>query len=95
MTDLLKELLTSTYSQTVKDNEEDFKTVLFVITKLVSTLVAKKIITEDEMNFILELEAEEKEQKDQILLFCRKKHLEILLFFRILVLKKHLEIFWT
>lgn len=61
MTDLLKELLTSTYSQTVKDNEEDFKTVLFVITKLVSTLVAKKIITEDEMNFILELEAEEEE----------------------------------
>lgn len=59
MTDLLKELLTSTYSHTVKDNEEDFKTVLFVITKLVSTLVAKKIITEDEMNFILELEAEE------------------------------------
>lgn len=62
MTDLLKELLTSTYSQTVKDNEEDFKTVLFVITKLVSTLVAKKIITEDEMNFILELEAEEEEE---------------------------------
>lgn len=61
MTDLLKELLTSTYSHTVKDNEEDFKTVLFVITKLVSTLVAKKIITEDEMNFILELEAEEEE----------------------------------
>lgn len=61
MTDLLKELLTSTYSQTVKDNEEDFKTILFVITKLVSTLVAKKIITEDEMNFILELEAEEEE----------------------------------
>lgn len=61
MTDLLKELLTSTYSQTVKDNEEDFKTVLFVVTKLVSTLVAKKIITEDEMNFILELEAEEEE----------------------------------
>lgn len=61
MTDLLKELLTSTYSQTVKDNEEDFKMVLFVITKLVSTLVAKKIITEDEMNFILELEAEEEE----------------------------------
>lgn len=61
MTDLLKELLTSTYSQTVKDNEEDFKTVLFVITKLVSTLVAKKIITEDEMNFILELETEEEE----------------------------------
>ena len=61
MTDLLKELLTSTYSQTVKDNEEDFKTVLFVITKLVSTLVAKKIITEDEMNFILELKAEEEE----------------------------------
>lgn len=61
MTDLLKELLTSTYSQTVKDNEEDFKTVLFVITKLISTLVAKKIITEDEMNFILELEAEEEE----------------------------------
>lgn len=61
MTDLLKELLTSTYSQTVKDNEEDFKTVLFVVTKLVSTLVAKKIITEDEMNFILELKAEEEE----------------------------------
>lgn len=61
MTDLLKELLTSTYKQTVKDNEEDFKTVLFVITKLISTLVAKKIITEDEMNFILELEAEEEE----------------------------------
>lgn len=61
MTDLLKELLTSTYSQTVKDNEEDFKTVLFVVTKLVSTLVAKKIITEDEMNFILELETEEEE----------------------------------
>lgn len=61
MTDLLKELLTSTYSQTVKDNEEDFKTVLFVVTKLVSTLVAKKIITEDEMNFILKLEAEEEE----------------------------------
>lgn len=61
MIDLLKELLTSTYSQTVKDNEEDFKTILFVITKLVSTLVAKKIITEDEMNFILELEAEEEE----------------------------------
>lgn len=61
MTDLLKELLTRTYSQTVRDNEEDFKTVLFVITKLVSTLVAKKIITEDEMNFILELEAEEEE----------------------------------
>lgn len=61
MTDLLKELLTSTYSQTVKDNEEDFKMVLFVVTKLVSTLVAKKIITEDEMNFILELEAEEEE----------------------------------
>lgn len=61
MTDLLKELLTSTYSQTVTDNEEDFKTILFVITKLVSTLVAKKIITEDEMNFILELEAEGEE----------------------------------
>lgn len=61
MTDLLKELLTRTYSQTVKDNEEDFKTILFVITKLTSTLVAKKIITEDEMNFILELEAEEEE----------------------------------
>lgn len=61
MTDLLKELLTSTYSQTVKDNEEDFKMILFVVTKLVSTLVAKKIITEDEMNFILELEAEEEE----------------------------------
>lgn len=61
MTDLLKDLLTSTYSQTVEDNEEDFKTVLFVITKLVSTLVAKKIITEDEMNFILELKTEGEE----------------------------------
>ena len=51
-TGLLKDL----YERTLHDNNEDFQKAYFVVVKLVSLLKLKGLLTEEDQNFILEIE---------------------------------------
>lgn len=53
MKELLREMFNDTYSQTVKDNKEDYMSLYGIIAKLVSCLKVKELLTDDEMEFIL------------------------------------------
>lgn len=54
--ELFLELLTDTYKRTIDDNQEDFETTMWVISKLCAYLLSKKILTEEEIKIIMQLE---------------------------------------
>lgn len=56
MKEILYELLTDTYKKTVQDNQKDFETIMIVIAKLCSVLKFKGILTEEEIEMIVNIE---------------------------------------
>ena len=52
-------LLKDLYERTLHDNNEDFQKAYFVVVKLVSLLKLKGLLTEEDQNFILEIEGVE------------------------------------
>lgn len=51
----LLDLFSDTYKRTINDNQEDFKIIMIVITKLCSVLKLKGILTEEEMELIVDI----------------------------------------
>lgn len=62
--EILKELLTDTYTRTVKDNEEDFSLTYYIIWKMANALLMKELITEKEYRHILEIKNKEEREKE-------------------------------
>lgn len=61
MTEELKKWIgdfaTDIYERTVRDNEEDVKMLMCVITKLAAYLIAKGVLTPEELKDIVDLKA--------------------------------------
>ena len=57
--DKLAEIVTATYKQCVEDNLEDNKQMFWNVCKLAGMLVAKGIITQEEMNELMKMEVPE------------------------------------
>lgn len=61
MTEELKKWIgdftTDIYERTVRDNEEDVKMLMCVITKLAAYLIAKGVLTSEELKDIVNLQA--------------------------------------
>ena len=49
------DLITHTYKQTVQDNAEDFQRQYCLLSKLVSLLKLKNILTDEEIKYILDV----------------------------------------
>ncbi len=58
MKDTLQDLFMDTYRQTVEDNKEDFIKSYNTIVKLCTYLVAKNVLTQDEVSKILDFNVE-------------------------------------
>ena len=52
----LAELFNDTYKRTVEDNKEDFMVIFGVISKLCSVLKYKKILNDEEIKIILDID---------------------------------------
>ena len=55
MKEVLLELLTDTYKKTIEDNQKDFETIMIFIAKLCSVLKLKGILTEEEIEMIVDI----------------------------------------
>ena len=64
MKEILKELLTETYAKTVKDNEEDFTTMYYVIWKMANLMFTKCWITEEEYKQVLDIKNKDEREKE-------------------------------
>ncbi len=62
--EILKELLIDVYSNTVKDNEEDFSTIYYIVWKMANLMLIKGWITEEEYKQILEIKNKEERDKE-------------------------------
>lgn len=62
--EILKELLIDVYSNTVKDNEEDFSTMYYIVWKMANLMLIKGWITEEEYKQILEIKNKEERDKE-------------------------------
>lgn len=62
--EILKELLIDVYSNTVKDNEEDFSTIYYIIWKMANLMLIKGWINEKEYKQILEIKNKEERDKE-------------------------------
>ena len=62
--EILKELLIDVYSNTVKDNEEDFSTMSYIVWKMANLMLIKGWITEEEYKQILEIKNKEERDKE-------------------------------
>ena len=51
----LIDVITNTYKQTVQDNAEDFQRHYWLLSKLVSLLKLKNILTDEEIKYILDV----------------------------------------
>lgn len=54
----LAELFNDTYEMTVEDNKEDFIKIMGVISKLVTYLIVKNVLTQEEVSKILDLDTD-------------------------------------
>lgn len=63
---LIRELLTDTYTRTVKDNEEDFTLVYYLIWKIGTMLVSKKIINMNELEEMLKIDGTKSEIEQEM-----------------------------
>ena len=59
----LLEACTFTYERSVKDNEEDFTCLFEMFVSLMSVLKARGVLTEEEINAILEVPERKLEEK--------------------------------
>lgn len=64
MKEILKELLTDIYARTVKDNEEDFSTMYYIVWKMANLMLIKGWITEEEYKQILEIKNKDEREKE-------------------------------
>ena len=64
MKEILKELLTDTYTRTVRDNEEDFSTMYYIIWKMANLMLIKSWINKEEYKQILEIKNKEERDKE-------------------------------
>lgn len=65
--DKLAEIITATYEQCVKDNMDDSKQMFWNVCKLAGMLVAKGVITQEEMNELMKMEVpEDKDVLDKV-----------------------------
>lgn len=64
MKEILKELLTDTYTRTVRDNEEDFSTMYYIVWKMVNLMLMKGWINKEEYKQILEIKDKEEREKE-------------------------------
>lgn len=62
--EILKELLTDTYVRTVKDNEEDFSIMYYIVWKMANTMLIKDLINKEEYKQILEIKDKEERDKE-------------------------------
>lgn len=60
----MKELLTDIYARTVKDNEEDFSTMYYIVWKMANLMLIKGWITEEEYKQILEIKNKDEREKE-------------------------------
>lgn len=60
----MKELLTDIYARTVKDNEEDFATMYYIVWKMANLMLIKGWITEEEYKQILEIKNKDEREKE-------------------------------
>ena len=60
----LKELLVDVYARTVKDNEEDFSTMYYIVWKMANLMLIKGWITKEEYKQILEIKNKEERDKE-------------------------------
>ena len=63
MKEILKELLTDTYTRTVRDNEEDFSTMYYIVWKMANLMLMKGWINKEEYKQILEIKDKEEREK--------------------------------
>lgn len=52
----LFELFNDTYKRTVEDNKEDFMKIIGIVSKLCCYLIAKNILTQEEVSKILDID---------------------------------------
>ena len=64
MKEILKELLTDVYANTVKDNEEDFSTIYYIVWKMANLMLIKDLINEEEYRQVLEIKNKEEIDKE-------------------------------
>lgn len=64
MKEILKELLTDIYARTVKDNEEDFSTMYYIVWKMANLMLIKGWIAEEEYKQILEIKNKDEREKE-------------------------------
>ena len=62
--EILKELLTDTYVRTVKDNEEDFSIMYYIVWKIANTMLIKGLINKEEYKQALEIKNKEEREKE-------------------------------
>lgn len=60
----LKELLVDVYARTVKDNEEDFSTMYYIVWKMANLMLIKGWITKEEYKQILEIKNKDERDKE-------------------------------
>lgn len=60
----LQKLLIETYTRTVDDNKEDFSRIYYIAWKMASVLLTKKLITEEEYRYILEIKNKEEIEEE-------------------------------
>ena len=64
MKEILKELLTDIYTRTVRDNEEDFSTMYYIVWKMANLMLMKGWINKEEYKQILEIKDKEEREKE-------------------------------
>lgn len=64
MKEILKELLIETYARTVKDNEEDFSIMYYIVWKMANMMLIKGLINKEEYKQILEIKNKEERDKE-------------------------------
>ena len=60
----MKELLTDIYTRTVRDNEEDFSTMYYIVWKMANLMLIKGWINKEEYKQILEIKNKEEREKE-------------------------------
>ena len=64
MQEILNELLTDTYTRTVRDNEEGFSTMYYIVWKMANLMLMKGWINKEEYKQILEIKDKEEREKE-------------------------------
>ena len=60
----MKEILTDIYTRTVRDNEEDFSIMYYIVWKMANLMLMKGWINKEEYKQILEIKDKEEREKE-------------------------------